>query len=125
MIVFSWILIALMVTVILFQAALILGAPWGEYTMGGIYPGKLPARMRAAAAVQIVILLLFASIAASRAGIALAGFHNASRTGIWIVTAFFVLGTVMNLASRSRKERALMGPMNAVALVCSFLTAIS
>ena len=63
-----------MATVILFQAALILGAPWGEYTMGGIYPGKLPARMRAAAGVQIVILLLFASIAASRAGIALAGF---------------------------------------------------
>lgn len=61
-IVFS-ILIAI---VILFQAALAVGIPWGEYAMGGKYPGKLPAPMRAACLIQIVILAFLAIIVLSQ-----------------------------------------------------------
>jgi hypothetical protein len=31
--------------VILFQIALVFGAPWGEYTMGGKFHGKLPIKI--------------------------------------------------------------------------------
>lgn len=34
---------------IAFQLALALGAPWGEYAMGGRYPGRFPPGLRLAA----------------------------------------------------------------------------
>ncbi|MDC7241125.1 MAG: hypothetical protein PQJ50_12285 [Spirochaetales bacterium] len=122
---FAVIFLILILFIVGFQFALILGAPWGEFTMGGIHPGRLPAKMRLAAAVQILILIVFGAVTLSRAGLGLSGLYSLSRIGIWAVTAFFVFGTVMNLATSSRKERLLMGPLNIVALVCSFLTAIS
>jgi len=36
----------LMALVILFQIALALGAPWGQYAMGGSFPGVYPVAMR-------------------------------------------------------------------------------
>jgi hypothetical protein len=41
-IIFAWIYIVLTIFVAVFQLALIFGAPLGEYTLGGRYPGKLP-----------------------------------------------------------------------------------
>ena len=50
-----------------FQLALALGAPWGAYAMGGAFPGVMPAAMRAAAAVQILVLGGVALVVLSRA----------------------------------------------------------
>ena len=36
--------------IILFQLALAAGSPWGEYAMGGAFPGQLPPALRLAAA---------------------------------------------------------------------------
>jgi hypothetical protein len=96
---------------------LVFGAPLGEYTMGGKFPGKLPVKMRIAAFVQIFILLLFASIVIAKAGISLEQYHRIARIGIWFVVAFFVLGSIVNLSSPSRKERLVMGPANLIALI--------
>lgn len=38
--------------VVAFQIAIALGAPWGEYAMGGATPGRFPPPMRVAAVVQ-------------------------------------------------------------------------
>lgn len=43
--------------VVLFQAGLALGLPWGAASMGGKFPGKYPAAMRFVAIVNIIILL--------------------------------------------------------------------
>jgi cytochrome bd-type quinol oxidase subunit 2 len=117
--------IALLGIVILFQLALALGAPWGEYAMGGKFPGKFPAQMRIAALVQIVILFLIALVVLSASGLALNQFYNFARTAIWFVVAFFVLGSLMNLATKSVKERRIWAPVNVLLLLLSIFVAIN
>jgi hypothetical protein len=43
---------------------------------------------------------------------------------MWILAGFFSLGTLANLASRSRIER-LWGPVSAVVAVCCAILALS
>jgi len=122
--IFAYIFNALMIAIIIFQLALALGAPFGDFTMGGKYPGRLPTKMRIVALIQILILLLFGSIVISRAGIALERFYNVAVIGIWFIVAFFILGSIVNLASPSKKEKLIMGPINVIALLCSLIVAI-
>jgi hypothetical protein len=124
MILLANIYIVLTVIIVLFQLALVFGAPLGEYTMGGKFTGKLPLKMRIAALIQIFILLLFVSVVIAKAGLALEKYHNLSKIGIWVVVAFFVLGSIVNLASPSRKEKLVMGPANIIALITTVLIAI-
>lgn len=115
---------ALCLFVIMFHFALILGAPWGEYTMGGEIKGVLPPKRRLAAGVQVIILIIFALVAFTRSGVILPGFYGFSRIAIWVIVAFFVFGSIMNWASKSRKERYLWGPVNLVMLGLSLFLAL-
>jgi len=109
----------------LFQLALAIGAPWGEYAMGGRYPGKLPPNMRIAALVQIGILFLLAWIVFVRAGLGFDSLFPVARVAIWFVIAFFVLGTILNLATQSKKERMIWAPVNIVLLAASVFVGLS
>ena len=122
--IFAYIFIGLAIFITVFQLALAFGAPLGEFTMGGRFPGKLPVKMRLAAIIQIIILIFFALIVISKAGLGLDGFYNVARIGIWFVFAFFVFGSIMNLSSPSKKEKMLLGPLNIVALICTFMVAL-
>ena len=124
MILLANIYIVLTIFIVLFQLALVFGAPLGEYTMGGKFPGKLPVKMRIAALIQIFILLLFASVVIAKAGISLEKYQSIGRIGIWFIVAFFVLGSIVNLLSPSRKEKLVMGPANIIALIITLLIAI-
>jgi hypothetical protein len=125
MILLANIYIALTIFILIFQFAMVFGAPLGEYTMGGKFPGKLPLKMRIAAFLQIFILLLFVSVVIAKSGIALEQYHSVGRIGIWFVVAFFVLGSIVNLSSPSRKERLIMGPANIIALIITLLIAMN
>lgn len=125
MILLANIYMALTIFIVLFQLALVFGAPLGEYTMGGKFPGKLPVKMRIAALIQIFILLLFVSVVIAKSGISLKQYHSIGRIGIWFVVAFFILGSIVNLSSRSKKEKLVMGPANIIALIITLLIAIS
>lgn len=109
----------------LFQLALALGAPWGAYTLGGKFPGKLPAKMRVAALVQILIMAAFAFIALVRAGLIFGEWYAIARVAIWFVVGFFVLGTLANLSTPSKGERILWGPVNVLMLLMTILIAVS
>ncbi|MCX7792135.1 MAG: hypothetical protein N2378_15990 [Chloroflexaceae bacterium] len=109
---------------VLFQLALALGAPWGAYTLGGRFPGQLPPRMRLAALAQMLVLLLFAAIVLARAGLAFEILYPFSRVAIWFVAGFFVLGSIANLATPSRGERLLWGPVNVLLLLAVILIAL-
>ena len=109
----------------LFQLALALGAPWGAYTLGGRFKGKLPPRMRLVAVLQIVLLLVFALIVPARAGLGLGQLYPASRVAIWFVAAFFALGSLANLATLSKGERLIWGPANVLMLIASIMVALS
>ncbi len=121
---FAYIFLVLTAFIIVFQVALALGAPLGEYTLGGRYPGSLPNGLRIAALFQILILLIFASVVVARAGLGLAQYSGLASTGIWFIAAFFAFGTLLNLSSPSKKEKRVMGPANVIALVCTLALAL-
>lgn len=60
----------------------------------------------------------------SKAGLAFASLYSIAKIGVWFVFAFFIIGSIANLTSPSKKERVTMGPLNIVALICSFMVAI-
>lgn len=115
---------ALSIFVILFQLALVFGAPWGEWTLGGKWRGALPARVRLIPIVSIVIIAFFVAIVLARAGIALLPWSDLSQQGIWFVVAYCALGVVANSATPSKRERRLWVPVLLVMLSLSLYLAL-
>ena len=111
--------------VIAFQLALAAGAPWGEFAMGGAYPGQFPPELRVAAVVQAVVLGLLALVVLARAGIALPKWSKTSRWLVWVVVAFSALSLVLNSITPSARERMIWAPVALVMLVCSVIVARS
>ena len=111
--------------VVAFQLALALGAPWGELAMGGKFPGRLPLRMRIAALVQMVVLLFIALIVLTRAGVILDEFLSLSKSVIWSVVVFSLIGAILNTITPSKKERMLWSPVTIVLLICATYVAVS
>src|SRR5690606_37550235 len=82
--------------VIIFQACLAAGVPWGEASMEGKYPGKYPPKMRKIAIINILILGVIAVIVLSRAGLILPQLAGISRIAIWFIVVYFIIATVLN-----------------------------
>jgi hypothetical protein len=108
----------------LFQLALALGAPLGEYTLGGRFPDKLPPKIRVAALAQILVMVLFAFIVLVRAGLIFGELYAISRVAIWFVVGFFVLGSLANLSTPSKRERLVWGPVNVLLLLVTIVIAL-
>jgi hypothetical protein len=116
------ILLGLTGLAMLFHLALILGAPWGELTMGGRWDGTLPLQGRVASALSILVLALSARAVAERAELARAVLPAWS---IRAVVAFLILAAVMNTVTPSAAERLLWLPQILVQLVCALRLARS
>lgn len=97
---------ALLAVVAAFQAALALGAPWGRAAYGGAHPGPLPGRYRATSTVSAGAYLALALLTLGRGP----GTTTRRRT-LTGASGLMAVGTVMNLASRSRLERLLWTPV--------------
>ena len=109
-----------------FQIALVAGAPWGEYTLGGQNPGTLPRRLRITAAVSAVIMFAQAGHYLAQAGVLPQLLDETGNTVVnWIWCGFAVLGLIMNSISRSKKERNLWVPVLLVSTMCTLLVALS
>ena len=115
--------LALTALAVAFQLALAAGAPWGELTMGGAFPGRLPLPMRAVAVASATLLSGFGAVVAARAGLALPRWRPAARRLIWAVVAYMLLGVGLNAATPSPRERALWLPVTAVLAVCALVVA--
>ncbi|MEN9607119.1 MAG: hypothetical protein RL605_947 [Actinomycetota bacterium] len=106
----------------LFQLALALGAPMGEYAWGGRNAGRLPLVWR------------LGSLASAGLALAISG-HYASMIGwlpslldahgrayvLWGLTAFTALTVLGNWASKSAAERKMFLPISASMLVANLL----
>lgn len=101
--------IALTAVTVLFQLALVAGAPWGRLTQGGSHPGMLPVPGRLVALLSAVLLVWFAW-----------GMVEQNWVG-WFATGYLVLGLVMNSLSKSKVERMLWVPVIAVLLVSAWI----
>lgn len=108
-----------------FQLALLFGAPWGELTLGGKYSGALPERARLIPLVSALLLIGFAVVVVSRAGLAFSGLYSASTYLVWVVAAYCALGCVANAITPSRGERRLWLPVVVALLVASVIVALS
>jgi hypothetical protein len=110
--------------VVVFQLALALGAPWGEYAMGGAFPGRYPPPMRVAAVLQALLLVVLAGVVLSTAGLMLPQWADAASWLIWGVVAYCVLAVGLNAASRSAGERRIWVPVTVVLLATSLTVAL-
>jgi len=109
--------------VILFQACLALGLPWGAASMGGKYPGVYPKKMRVVAVVNMILLSVLMVIVLVNAGLILPQFFTFSEIAIWFVVVVYGLGTVLNTITPSKIER-IWAPVVAVQLITTIMVAI-
>ena len=107
----------------LFQIGLALGAPWGAASWGGANRGVLPTGFRIASGFAGLVLYPFLALVILRsAGV----FETEWLPGdgsvwMWVLAAFFGLGTLANVASRSPSERWWSPVSGVVAVCCGFI----
>jgi len=110
--------------VILFQIALVVGAPWGKAAWGGANDGKLPGNLRLASAMSALVLAFASWVILAGAGlIDSSPVPESWLTPLtWALSAYFGIGAVANSISRSKVER-LWGPVSLVIAVCCGIVA--
>jgi len=115
---------ALFMSMVVFQAALALGAPVGANVLGGRYPGSLPVRIRVFSGIAAVVLVGAALVILARAGLMAWPSDGAGMLApaSWAIAGFLVLNTLGNLTSRSRLERTVLAATTAVlAVLCAYV----
>ncbi|MCZ8343995.1 MAG: hypothetical protein O9301_13255 [Leptospira sp.] len=109
--------------VVLFQMGLAIGMPWGALSMGGKFPGRQPLSMRIVAIVNILLLCFLNLIVGVHSGEIYPEFQGFASKAIWFVVVFFILGTILNTITPSKKER-IWAPVCAVQLASSLYLAL-
>ena len=114
---------AAIIVVIVFQLALALGAPWGELTWAGRFPGTLPVYMRCVCILSALLLLMFALVVSVRGGLLLPNWRRTSNKLIWVVISYCALNVIANSITPSYWERALWLPVAGILLVSCIVVA--
>ena len=99
------------------------GLPLGEFTMGGQHK-ILPNKLRVAAVISVAIQI-FAMIIILQAGgfISLWLSFKVTKYICFFFAAYLSLNTIMNMISKSRKEKYVMTPLSLIAGICFWVTA--
>ena len=115
----------LMAALTVFQAALIIGAPLGQFAWGG-QDRVLPVRKRLGSVISIGLYLVFLVVVVQRAGLAeVIPWPAVVDVAIWVLVAYFVLGIGLNSVSKSKPERWTMAPLCAVLAALTLIVALS
>ena len=99
------------------------GLPLGEFTMGGQHK-ILPEKFRVMAVISVAIQI-FAMIIILQAGgfIPLWLSFKVTKYICFFFAAYLSLNTIMNMISKSRKEKYVMTPLSFIAGICFWITA--
>ncbi|QHU90551.1 hypothetical protein GWK74_03435 [Candidatus Saccharibacteria bacterium oral taxon 488] len=99
------------------------GLPLGEFTMGGQHK-ILPKKLRVMAVISVVIQI-FAMIIILQAGgfISLWLPFTVTKYICLFFAAYLTLNTIMNMISKSKKEKYVMTPISLIAGICFWITA--
>ena len=99
------------------------GLPLGEFTMGGQHK-ILPEKLRVVAVISVAIQI-FAMIIILQAGgfISLWLSFKVTKYICFFFAAYLSLNTIMNMLSKSRKEKYMMTPLSLIAAICFWITA--
>ena len=92
--------------------------------MGGKYPGKYPPKLRIVAILNMIVLAFISMLVLSEAELYFSQLKSISRIGIWVITVFFLIGTVMNTITPSKIER-IWAPVAAIQFVASLIIALN
>ena len=100
------------------------GLPLGEFTMGGQHK-ILPKKFRVMAVISVAIQI-FAMIIILQAGgfISLWLSFKVTKYICFFFAAYLSLNTIMNMISKSRKEKYIMTPLSLIAGICFWITAL-
>lgn len=112
-------LLSLMVAA--FQWLLFLKMPWGEYTMGGYHPGVLPKQYRIAALIQSFLILFNAIVILNYSELLTFLPKPFTNLWMWVIMIMMGLSSVMNLITKSQKERRLWAPITLIVFISSVL----
>ena len=99
------------------------GLPLGEFTMGGQHK-ILPKKFRVFAVISVAIQI-FAMIIILQAGGLLPLWFSFKITKYicFFFAAYLSLNTIMNMISKSKKEKYVMTPISLIAGICFWITA--
>lgn len=110
--------------VIILSILIICGLPLGELTMGGQYK-VFPPKLKIVLVTQLILQLFFVIILLQMGEFIPLWFSYNVTKIIGIVMAIYLsINTVMNLISKSKKEKFIMTPLSFVGAICFWITAI-
>lgn len=115
---------SLTIVVMVFQACLVAGMPWGQASMGGKFPGKYPPNMRWVALINMLVLAFLACIVLIRADLLFPQFMEFAKIGIWFVLLFCFVGTILNTITPSKIER-IWAPVLLIQFITALIIALS
>lgn len=110
--------------VIILSFLIICGLPLGELTMGGQYK-VFPHKLRIVLIIQIILQIFFVLIILQMGEfIPLFFSHNVTKIIGIVMAVYLSFNTVMNLISKSKKEKCIMTPLSFVTATCFWITAM-
>ena len=110
--------------VIILSILIICGLPLGELTMGGQYK-VFPPKLRIVLVTQLILQVFFVLIILQMGEFIPLWFSYNVTKIIGIVMAIYLsINTVMNLISKSKKEKYIMTPLSFVTAICFWITAL-
>lgn len=110
--------------VIIVSILILCGLPLGELTMGGQYK-VFPPKLKIVLVTQLILQLFFVIILLQMGEFIPLWFSYNVTKIIGIVMAIYLsINTVMNLISKSKKEKYIMTPLSFVTAICFWITAI-
>lgn len=109
----------------LFQIAIVLGAPLGEYAYGGQPAGKLSKPFRVASVFSALLMFAIAGHYLAQMGVLpqLLG-PDQNQVVNWVLVGFCSLAAISNNITRSVKEKRLWGPVTIAMFAASVLVAL-
>lgn len=101
------------------------GLPFGELAMGGKYK-VMPKKMRAACAISVFIQIVAILILLETGNVISIGLSQGLAKGLcYFFAIYLLLNTLMNLLSKSKKEKLIMTPLSFITAICFALTALN
>ena len=109
--------------IVIWQIALILGAPLGEYTMGGQDKGELPRKKKYMAIGSLFLLIFYVFNVLSQTDVYFQEWRSVTNVTIWLVVFLNSLTLLGNTITRSKKERNLWFPITLLMFICILIIA--
>lgn len=110
---------------IIIYILLAFGLPLGEFAMGGKYK-VMPKKLRGVCVISVLVQLFAVMIILQTGGFLRGIFSYGVTRGFCFFFAIYLsINCVMNILSKSKKEKLFMTPISVIAAICFWITALN